>query len=54
MAEAQYNIFCFIKNGTIDDCAHVTGLVSQSSADIEYNVSCTSEMELSNFRILNN
>ena len=44
----------FYQGGKIDDLAHVAGPVSQYSAEIEYNKSCTLGIDLENFRILNN
>ena len=44
----------FYKCGTIYHLTHVTGPVSQSSAESEYNTSCNSGMALEHFRILNN
>ena len=44
----------FYQGGTIDHLTYVPGPVSQSSAESEYNKSCTSGMALENFRILNN
>ena len=44
----------FYQGGKIDHLTHVTGPVSKSSADIEYNKSRNSGMDPENFRILNN
>ena len=44
----------FYQGVTIDNLPHVTGPVSQYSAESEYNKSCTSGMAPENFRILNN
>ena len=38
--------------GPIDHGTHVTGPVSQFSADSEYNAACTSGMSLAHFRML--
>ena len=43
----------FYQGGLIDNCTNVTGPVSQSSAESEYNVVCTIGMELLSFIILN-
>ena len=40
------------QGGPIDHGTHVTGPVSQSSAESEYNAACTSGMTLAHFRIL--
>ena len=44
----------FYKCGPIDHGKHVPGPVSQSSAEIEYNAACNTEMALENFRMLIN
>ena len=47
-------IHYFYQGGKIDHGTHVPGPVAQSSADSEYNASCTAGMALSNFRMLIN
>ena len=42
----------FYQFGPIDHSTHVPGPVSQSSAESEYNASCTSGMALTHFRML--
>ena len=42
----------YYQGGTIDHGTHVTGPVTQSSAEIEYNASCTAGMALAHFRML--
>ena len=42
----------FYQGGTIDHGTHVTGPVSQSSAESEYNSVCTAGMALEHFRML--
>ena len=42
----------FYQGGPIDHGTHVTGPVAKSSAESEYNVACTSGMDLSHFRML--
>ena len=44
----------FYKVGPIHHCAHVPGPVAQSSAESEYNATCTVVMALEYFRMLNN
>ena len=44
----------FYKGGPIDHCTHVSGTVSQSSSEIEYNTACTSGMDIVHFRMINN
>ena len=44
----------FYQGGPIDHGTHVPGPVSQSSAESEYNASCTAGTALENFRILFN
>ena len=41
----------FYQGGKIDHGTHVPGPVAQSSAESEYNASCTSGMALENFRM---
>ena len=45
-----YNIF--YKGGPIDNGTHVPGPVAQSSAESEYNATCTAGMALEHFRML--
>ena len=45
-----YNFF--YQGGPIDHGTHVPGPVSQSSAESEYNDTCTAGMALSHFRML--
>ena len=42
----------FYQCGPIDHVTHIPGLVSQSSAESEYNVACTAGMALAHFRML--
>ena len=42
----------FYHGETIDHGTHVSGSVSQSSAESEYNAACTSGMALANSRML--
>ena len=42
----------FYQGGLIDDVTHVPGSFSQSSAEIEYNSSCTAGMALAHLRVL--
>ena len=42
----------FYQGGPIDHGTHVTGPVSQSSAESEYNIVCTAGMALAHFRML--
>ena len=42
----------FYQGGKIDHGTHVPGLVSQSSAESEYNAACTAGMALAHFRML--
>ena len=42
------------QGGTFDHCTHITGPVSQSSAEIKYNSSFREGMALSHFMMLNN
>ena len=42
----------FYQGGKIDHCKHVPGTVSQSSAESEYNASCTAGMSLAHFIML--
>ena len=42
----------FYQGGPIDHGTHVPGPVSQSSAESEYNASCTAGMALTHFRVL--
>ena len=42
----------FHEGRPIDHGAHVPGTVSKSSAEIEYNATCTAVMELAHFRML--
>ena len=42
----------FDQDGQIDHGTHVTGPVSESSAEIEYNAACTAWMNLAHFRML--
>ena len=42
----------FYQGGPIDHATHVLGPVDQSSAESEYNVACTSGMDLANFSML--
>ena len=42
----------FYQGGTIDHVTHVPGPVAQSSAESEYNASCTTGMALPHFRML--
>ena len=42
----------FYQGGPIELGTHVTGPVSQSSAESEYNAACTSGMALAHFRML--
>ena len=44
----------FYQGGPIDHWTHVKGTVAQYSAESEYNVTCTSGMSLSHFRMINN
>ena len=44
----------FYQGGPIDHCTHVTGLVSQSSAESEYNAACNVGMALAHFMVPNN
>ena len=44
----------FYKGRPIDNCTHIPGPVSQSSAESEYNASCTEGMALIDAMILNN
>ena len=44
----------FYQGLPIDHFTHVTGTVSQSSAESDYNAACISVMALENFRMLNN
>ena len=46
--------FLFYQYIPIDHCTHVPGTVDQYSAESEYNTTCTSEMYLKRFRMLNN
>ena len=41
------------QGGPIDDCTHVPGLFSQSSADSEYNSEFTAVMAPSHSKIIN-
>ena len=45
-------IYYIFLGGRLDHVTHVPGPVAQSSADIEYNASCTAVMTLAQFRIL--
>ena len=47
-----YNIL--YQGGPIDHGTHVPGPVAQSSAESEYNASCTAGMDLAHFRMLIN
>ena len=42
----------FFQSRSIDHDTHVTGLVSQSSAESEYNEACTEVIDLAHFRVL--
>ena len=42
----------FYQGGPIDHGTHVPGPVAQSSAESEYNVTCTAGMALAHFRML--
>ena len=42
----------FYQGGPIDHGTHVPGPVAQSSAESEYNVACTSGMDLAHLRML--
>ena len=42
----------FYQSGPIDHGTHAPGPVSQSSAEIEYNLACTTGMYLAHFRML--
>ena len=42
----------FYQGGPIDHVTHVTGPVSQSSAESKYNKACTSGMDVARFRTL--
>ena len=42
----------FYQGGPIDYGTHVPGPVSQSSAESEYNATCTSGMDLTHLRML--
>ena len=44
-------IICY-QGGSIDHGTHILGLVSQSSAESEYNAAYTAGMALENFRML--
>ena len=44
----------FYQGVSIDHCTHVPGPVAQSSADSEYNSTCTEVISLAHFRMLNN
>ena len=46
----EYNIF--YQGGPIDHGTHVTGPVSKSNEESEYNAECTTGMDLANFRML--
>ena len=45
-------IIIIIIIGIIDHVTHVPGPVAQSSAEIEYNATCTAVMPLAHFRML--
>ena len=40
------------QGGPIEHVTHVLGTVAQSSAESEYNASCTARMALAHFRML--
>ena len=40
------------QGGPIDHATHITGPVSQSSAESDYSVACTAEMDLVHYRML--
>ena len=42
----------FYQGGSIDHGTHVPGSVAQSSEDSEYNIECTTGMDLAHFRML--
>ena len=42
----------FYQDDTINNGTHVPGPVSQSSAESDYNASCTARMDLAHFRML--
>ena len=42
----------FYHDETVDHGTHVSGTVAQSSAESEYNASCTAGMVLAHFRML--
>ena len=42
----------FYQGWPIEHGTHVPGLVAQSSAEIEYNASCTAGMDLAHFSML--
>ena len=54
LTEIQEHILCFIKGGPIDHFTHVSVSVAQYSTVNYYNVACTAETSLANFRILKN
>ena len=49
-----YSNIGFYKYGPSDHCTHVPVTVSPYNAESEYNSSCTTEMALAHFIILNN
>ena len=52
ISTGSYILFYYVE--LIDHCTHVSVPFDQYSTDSEYNVLCTSVMDLSHFRMLNN
>ena len=52
ISTGAYNMF--YQSVPINHCTHVPDTSAQYSASIEYNVSCTTGMELAHFIMLNN